>query len=192
MLAVTTCIHYAAAYGTHEHAQLSTGTGAIMTIDVLLPELRAYALSLSKHRHDSEDLVQDAIERALRSDKRPKPLADLRPWMFRIIRNLHVDETRKKRVRMEYSNTQSRLSIDLTQSHDHAEDITVRTTFATLPPAMREVLFLVDVMGMKYAEAAKIMDVPHGTVMSRISRARRALIEAIEATPEQANKDTKR
>ncbi|MGR3713004.1 MAG: RNA polymerase sigma factor [Shimia sp.] len=163
-----------------------------MTIDFLLPELRAYALSLSKHRHDSEDLVQDAIERALRSDKRPKPLADLRPWMFRIIRNLHVDETRKKRVRMEYSNTQSRLSIDLAQSHNHAEDITVRTTFATLPTAMREVLFLVDVMGMKYAEAAEIMDVPHGTVMSRISRARRALIEAIEATPEQANKDTKR
>ncbi|SMP29037.1 RNA polymerase sigma factor [Shimia sagamensis] len=163
-----------------------------MTLDVLLPELRAYALSLSKHRHDSEDLVQDAIERALRSDKRPKPLADLRPWMFRIIRNLHVDETRKKRVRMEYSNTQSRLSIDLTQSHDHAEDITVRTTFATLPPAMREVLFLVDVMGMKYAEAAEIMEVPHGTVMSRVSRARRALIEAIEATPERANKDTKR
>ena len=163
-----------------------------MTLDVLLPELRAYALSLSKHRHDSEDLVQDAIERALRSDKRPKSLADLRPWMFRVIRNLHVDETRKKRVRMEYSNTQSRLSIDLTQSHDHAEDITVRTTFATLPPAMREVLFLVDVMGMKYAEAAEIMDVPHGTVMSRVSRARRALIEAIEATPEQANKDTKR
>ncbi|MFY0660261.1 MAG: RNA polymerase sigma factor [Shimia sp.] len=163
-----------------------------MTIDVLLPELRAYALSLSKHRHDSEDLVQDAIERALRSDKRPKPLADLRPWMFRIIRNLHVDETRKKRVRMEYSNMQSRLSSDLTQSHNHAEDMTVRMTYATLPAAMREVLFLVDVMGMKYAEAAEIMDVPHGTVMSRVSRARRALIKAMQAGPEGADEDTKK
>lgn len=162
-----------------------------MTIEVLLPELRAYALSLSKNRHDSEDLVQDAVERALRSKNCPKPIKELRPWLFRIIRNLHVDEARKNQVRREYSSTQSRLSIDLTQSQDHAEGVAVRMTFATLPAPMREVLFLVDVMGMKYAEAAEIMDVPHGTVMSRVSRARRALIKAMEADPDQGERDTK-
>lgn len=163
-----------------------------MTIEVLLPELRAYAMSLVKNRHDSEDLVQDAVERALRSDTCPKLVKDLRPWLFRTIRNLHVDEARKNRVRTEYSNAQSRLSFDLTQSQDHADGVAVRTTFATLPAPMREVLFLVDVMGMKYAEAAEIMDVPHGTVMSRVSRARRALIKTMQAGPDGADGDTER
>lgn len=68
-----------------------------MTIEVLLPELRAYALSLAKNLHDSEDLVQDAVVRAMRSDNCPKLVKDLRPWLFRIIRNLHVDEARKEK-----------------------------------------------------------------------------------------------
>ena len=160
-----------------------------MALETLLPELRAYARSLAKNPHDSEDLVQDAIERALRSENCPVLVQDLRPWMFRVIRNLHLDELRKRRVRMEYSTAQKRLSSDLMQAGDHAEGVALRMTFETLPAQMREVLFLVDVMGMKYAEAAAIMDVPHGTVMSRVSRARRTLIDAMQAGPDHADKD---
>ncbi len=162
----------------------------MIQFETLLPELRAYARSVSQNRDDAEDLVQDAIERALRSASRPSPLKELRPWMFRVIRNLHLDEMRKRRVRREYSATQSRLSIDLSQSQDHADGVAVRMTFETLPAQMREVLFLVDIMGMKYAEAAEIMGVPNGTVMSRVSRARKALIEALQASPDCAVKDT--
>jgi RNA polymerase sigma-70 factor (ECF subfamily) len=71
--------------------------------------------------------------------------------------------------------------VDLAQSSDPANDILVRLTFDQLAAPLREVLFLVDVMGMKYAEAAEVMNVPTGTVMSRISRARRTLIEAMRA-----------
>uniref|UniRef100_UPI00259AE841 sigma factor-like helix-turn-helix DNA-binding protein n=1 Tax=uncultured Sulfitobacter sp. TaxID=191468 RepID=UPI00259AE841 len=63
---------------------------------------------------------------------------------------------------------------------DTARDVLIRLAFEKLPPETREVLCLVDIMGLKYAEAAKVMDVPNGTVMSRISRARKALLEIVD------------
>lgn len=150
----------------------------------LMPEFLAYARSITSASDSSEDLVQDAIERALRSDNKPSVLEELRPWMFRVIRNLHYDELRKLRVRREYSAGMGRLSEESMQTGDHARDVLIRRAFEKLPPDTREVLFLVDVMGLKYAEAAKVMDVPNGTVMSRLSRARRALLELVEGPSE--------
>ena len=71
-------------------------------LEILLPELRAYARSISSGPDEAEELVQDAVVRSLKADGRPGRLADLRPWMFRVIRNLHFDELRKLRVRREY------------------------------------------------------------------------------------------
>ncbi|MSU88459.1 sigma-70 family RNA polymerase sigma factor [Rhodobacteraceae bacterium 2CG4] len=153
---------------------------SLSQMEILLPALRAYAISIASSRHDAEDLVQDAIERALRSDGRPARLEELRPWMFRVIRNLHYDELRKIRVRREYLAAGKRLSDGAGATPDVARDILIRRAFEKLPPEVREVLFLVDVMGLKYAEAAQVMDVPQGTVMSRISRARRALLRLVE------------
>ncbi|WP_289091317.1 RNA polymerase sigma factor [uncultured Sulfitobacter sp.] len=148
-------------------------------IEILLPELRAYATAICQSRDAAEDLVQDAVERGLRSDRRPELLEELRPWMFRVIRNLHYDELRKRRVRREYSAEEKRLS-DEAGGPDTARDVLIRLAFEKLPPETREVLCLVDIMGLKYAEAAKVMDVPNGTVMSRISRARRALLDVVD------------
>jgi len=153
-------------------------------LQILLPELHAYARSITSVSDSAEDLVQDAIERALRSDNEPSVLDELRPWMFRVIRNLHFDELRKLRVRREYSAGLGRLSEESMQTADHARDVLIRRAFEKLPPDTREVLFLVDIMGMKYAEAAKVMDAPNGTVMSRLSRARRALLELVEGSSE--------
>ncbi|WP_120502058.1 sigma-70 family RNA polymerase sigma factor [Roseovarius sp. EL26] len=155
---------------------------SLSQFEVLLPELRAYARSIAERAEDAEDLVQDAIERALRSDAQPNRLEELRPWMFRVIRNLYYDELRKRRVRREYSDGFKRFSQEQTHLSDHVRDITIRQAFDQLPPAMREILFLVDIMGMKYAEAAVVLDVPNGTVMSRISRARRALLELVNGS----------
>jgi len=155
---------------------------SISKIETLLPELRAYARSISAHAEDAEDLVQDAIERALRSDAQPSLLPELRPWMFRVIRNLHYDELRKRRVRREYSSSLARLSYEVGHTGDHARDVLIRREFEKLAPETREVLFLVDIMGMKYAEAAQVMNVPNGTVMSRISRARRALLKLVDGS----------
>lgn len=152
-------------------------------IEILLPEFRAYALSICASPDDAEDLVQDAMERALRSDTRPRRLNELRPWMFRVIRNLHYDELRKRRVRREYLEAEKRLS-DEAGTSTAARDVLIRLAFEKLPPDTREVLCLVDVMGLKYAEAAEVMDVPAGTVMSRISRARKALLDLVEGSAE--------
>ena len=149
--------------------------------EVLLPEFRAYATAICASSNDAEDLVQDAIERALRSNSRPTVLGELRPWMFRVIRNLHYDELRKRRVRREYLAAEKRLSHEAGTS-DVARDVLIRMAFEKLSPDMREVLCLVDIMGLKYAEAANVMNVANGTVMSRISRARKALLALVEGT----------
>ncbi len=153
-------------------------------LERLLPELRAYALFVLDSVDDAQDLVQDAIERALRSAARPRLLAELRPWMFRVIRNLHYDELRKRRVRREYSAGLGRLSFEALQTSDHAKDILIRRAFEKLPAEAREILFLVDVLGMKYNEAAQVIDIPSGTVMSRLSRARRALLALVDGSGE--------
>ncbi|CUH58844.1 RNA polymerase sigma factor CnrH [Thalassobacter stenotrophicus] len=154
---------------------------SLTQIEVLLPEFRAYAIAICAYSDDAEELVQDAIERALRTENRPTVLDELRPWMFRVIRNLHYDDLRKRRVRREYLAAEKRLFNEAGPS-DVARDILIRMAFEKLPPDMREVLCLVDIMGLKYAEAANVMSVANGTIMSRISRARKALLALVEGT----------
>lgn len=154
---------------------------SLTQIELLLPELRAYATAICASSNDAEDLVQDAIERALRTEERPTIIDELRPWMLRVIRNLHYDELRKRRIRREYLAAERRFS-DEAGTSDAARDILIRIAFEKLPPDMREVLCLVDIMGLKYAEAADVMNVANGTVMSRVSRARKALLALVEGT----------
>ncbi|WP_112323544.1 RNA polymerase sigma factor [Oceanibium sediminis] len=155
--------------------------GSLSQIEVLLPELRAYARSICEGHDAAEDLVQDSIERSLKSRSTPNTLSALRPWMFRVIRNLYYDELRKRRVRREYVAAEKRLSSHGAPVPDHARDVLLRLGFRRLPPDKREVLFLVDIMGLKYAEAAQVMGVADGTVMSRLSRARKALREMVDS-----------
>lgn len=131
----------------------------------------------------AEDLVHDAVVRALQSGSAPKQIADLRSWMFRIIKNLFIDEKRKERVQREYSIPQNRLSnIEPAHTGDPVEVLMVRQAYAELALRDREILCLVDILGLTYAEAAAVIDVPVGTVMSRVSRARRAMIKRLGET----------
>ncbi len=143
-------------------------------------ELAAYARAISQDPALAEDLVNDGIERALRAPEPPDRLENLRPWLFRIIRNLHLDELRKRRVRMEYAQAHVRLYGDDLSGRRDTEDALVRLAFEKLKPEQRELLFLVDVMGLRYAEAADVLAVPLGTIMSRVSRARQALLALVD------------
>ncbi len=150
---------------------------------MLQPELLAYARSLTLDISGAENLVHDAVVRTLQSSSAPKQIADLRPWMFRIIKNLFIDEKRKERVHREFSIAQNRLSdIEPAQAGDPVEALMVRQAYAKLAPREREILCLVDILGLTYAQAAAVIDVPVGTVMSRVSRARRAMIERMGET----------
>ncbi len=152
-------------------------------LTALRPELMAFAASLTLDTGEAEDLAHDAVVRALQSGSSPEQIADLRPWMFRIVKNLFIDRKRKERVRWEYSIAQNRLSdIEPARTGDPIEALMVRQAYAKLAPRDREILCLVDVLGLTYAEAAAVTDVPVGTVMSRVSRARRAMIERLGET----------
>lgn len=85
-------------------------------------------------------------------------------------------------MRREYIQAQERLSDGLSSHPDVARDTLLRIAFDKLPPNAREILFLVDIMGTKYSEAAKIIGVQNGTVMSRVSRARRQLLELVDGS----------
>ncbi|HVZ68642.1 MAG TPA: RNA polymerase sigma factor [Rhizomicrobium sp.] len=143
----------------------------------LLPRLRRFALSLTGNAADADDLVQDTVEKALRNLHRWEEGTRLDSWMFRIAQNLWIDNVRSKRVRN---------AVPLEEHHggasDGARDAEARLTFAdtckalaSLPEEQRVVVSLVLVDGMAYREAAEILEVPIGTVTSRLARAREAL-----------------
>ena len=162
-----------------------------MTVDprhqmiLFLPRLRRFARALSGSGPDADDLVQATCERALRSLDQWTPGTRLDSWMFRIMRNHHIDERRKSRSiaeepieeRFDLASEDGR---DVTASRLHLAAVSQR--IAALPEEQRSVLILVCVEDLGYREAADILGIPIGTVMSRLARARQVLIRA-EAMP---------
>ena len=148
-----------------------------------LPRLRRFALSLTGNRADADDLVQDTIERALRNLHQWQQGTKLDSWMFRIAQNLWIDAMRARRVRAVVSNDPDAAA---NVAVDGARDAEARLTFVDtvraldeLPEEQRTVVSLIVIDGMSYREAADILDVPVGTVTSRLARARMALAERI-------------
>ena len=148
-------------------------------IAALLPRLRRFALSLTGKRADADDLVQDTIERALRNLHQWQQGTRLDSWMFRIAQNLWIDQTRARRVRAVASHDPDAAENVAT---DGARDAEARLAFADtvkalaeLPEEQRVVVGLVLVDGMSYREAADVLNVPMGTVTSRLARARTTL-----------------
>lgn len=152
-------------------------------IEVYLPRLFGYALSLTGDRDGARDLVQDCALKALSAGRIPSDEAAYRAWLFRILRNAFLDRRRRREpVQLADGEAESIPDADGTWSRDDRviSVLTVRLGMAKLSPAHREVLALVDIGGFTYAETAALIGVPHGTVMSRISRARQALLSAID------------
>jgi len=145
----------------------------------LHPELLAYARSLTLDTAAAEDLVHDALLRAFQSDTAPRDPDELRPWAFRVLKNLFLDVQRRHKVRVEHSRSQAQLTSGQ-RAPDPVEILVVRQAYGRLSPRDREILCLIDILGFTYAEASRIIDIPMGTVMSRISRARRSMIELMQ------------
>lgn len=144
----------------------------------IVPRLRRYARALTGSPFDADDLVQSALEKALRSAHQWAPGTRLDSWMFCIIRSVRIDQLRKRTespldTELQETALQSLDGVRIIESRLMLE--AVRRCFATLSEDQREVLHLVCVEGMSYREAAEVLDVPLGTVMSRLARARLAL-----------------
>jgi len=147
------------------------------SLDRFLPEMRAYARAVAAPGQDADDLVHDAVERALRAGRRPDDAGRTRYWLFRIIRNLSIDETRRRRVRDALRDVIE--SFAPHRAPDVVGDLALREALGRLTPPMRDAVICVDVLGLTYEEAAARLKTPPGTVLSRVSRGRRALIDAL-------------
>lgn len=145
-------------------------------IVVLLPRLRRFARGLSATQDDADDLVQAACERALRSIDSFEPGTRLDSWMFRIVRNLWIDQTRRTHLESLDENAAEIVGDDGPRIIDARLELAdLRERIAALPSHQREVLILVCVEDLSYRDTAEILNVPVGTVMSRLARARQAL-----------------
>jgi len=163
-----------------------TGGSVEDQLVAFLPNLRRFAISLCRSRDLADDLVQMACERALANAASFHEGTRFDAWMFRILRNLWIDDARRKKT----AGPQE----DIEAHHEIAgisgdREVEARLTLKSVAEAIeglveeqREVLLLVCVEELSYKEAAEVLGVPIGTVMSRLARARKNLAEAAGIT----------
>ncbi|MBL8655660.1 MAG: RNA polymerase sigma factor [Alphaproteobacteria bacterium] len=151
----------------------------------LLPRLRRFARGLAGVPDQADDLVQAACERALTRIDQWQPGTRLDSWMFRIVQTIWLDERRAVKVRtgegrIDAEMAEDELAFDGGRGLEaHMTYEAVRAAMATLPEDQRAVLVLVCVEGQSYKEAAAALDIPIGTVMSRLARARAGLVKRL-------------
>jgi RNA polymerase sigma-70 factor (ECF subfamily) len=145
----------------------------------LLPKLRRFAFSLCGTAHDADDLVQTAVERALRSEGRWQADTRLDSWMYKLMQNLWIDQARQSRTRGVSAPLEAALAVvgdDARVLLDARASAAIAiAAFARLSPEIRAAASLVILNGHSYREAADALGVPLGTIMSRVARARRSL-----------------
>src|ERR1035437_4126084 len=138
-----------------------------------IPRLRRYARALAGDSHRADDLVQDTLERALTKFHLWRHGSDLRAWMFTIMHNVFINQLKARRELALDDAVEDGL-----QSAPQSDPLELRdldTALRRLPVEQREVLLLVGLEQLSYAEASQALDVPVGTVMSRLSRGRERL-----------------
>jgi len=145
-------------------------------IVTLLPRLRRFARNLTRDPHDADDVVQIAVERALTRLDQWRSGARLDSWMFKIVRNAWIDELRSRGRRGKiFLAAEAGENIGTDSMARETELLSVQSAMARLPEDQREAVSLVLVEGLPYREAAEVLDVPIGTLTSRLARGREAL-----------------
>lgn len=168
-------------------ATLTVDEFETMTTEISQP-LMAAALRLTRRRHDAEDLVQEALFRALRSLKSFRKGSRFRAWMFRILHNVFINRIRRENMAPNAVDPADLSPPDVAHPvpdigrieelpglTDHHVDDRVKAALDDLPDTFRVPLVLFALGDMSYAEIAETLDIPIGTVMSRLHRARRHL-----------------
>jgi RNA polymerase sigma-70 factor (ECF subfamily) len=148
----------------------------------ILPKMQRFARTLTGSRDDADDLVQQACERFLRKPESSNSVTCLESWMYRVIHNAWIDEKRSMRTKIS-----DPLEAGLDVAGENGEHVVgirstlarVRLEMARLPAEQRAALMLVCVDGLSYQDAAGILSIPVGTLMSRLSRARLALAASL-------------
>jgi RNA polymerase sigma factor (sigma-70 family) len=145
-------------------------------IAALLPRLRRFARSITFHREDADDVVQIAVERALTRSAQWEPGSRLDSWMFRIVKNAWIDEVRARARRDQlFAPEEEGEHVGDDRAEAHQQRMAIEQALRRLSEEHRMVVGLVLVDGMPYKEAAEVLDIPMGTLTSRLARAREAL-----------------
>lgn len=145
-------------------------------IAALLPRLRRFGRTLARHPEDADDLVQIAVEKALTHTEQWRPGTRLDSWIFRIMQNAWIDETRMRERRSQtFVDEEAGEAIGINTTDAQIDAIAVRKAVAQLGDDQRVVVGLVLVEGLPYQEAADVLGIPLGTLTSRLARARDAL-----------------
>jgi RNA polymerase sigma-70 factor (ECF subfamily) len=145
-------------------------------IVTLLPRLRRFARNLTRNPHDADDVVQIAVERALTRLDQWRSDARLDGWMFKIVRNAWIDELRSRGRRGKvFLAAEAGENVGTDSMARETELLSVQSAMARLPEDQREAVSLVLVEGLPYREAAEVLDIPIGTLTSRLARGREAL-----------------
>jgi RNA polymerase sigma-70 factor (ECF subfamily) len=148
-----------------------------------LPRLRRYARALMRDPDAADDLVQDCMERALLRLDNWQTGESPRRWLFTVMHHLFVDQMRKAGRRLEAHQTAARELDEPAAEPSQMEALATREVvdaLQELAPERREAIVLVAVEGMSYAEAATLLGIPTGTLMSRIARGREDLRNALD------------
>ena len=150
-------------------------------IEEQIPRLRRYARALTGDRSLADDLVQDTLERALSRFHLWRHGSDLRAWMFTIMHNIFVNQART-RMRHQHEALETSAAVESMRARepDWLELRDLDSALAQLPHEQRAVLLLVGLEQLTYEEAARVLQVPIGTVMSRLSRGRERLRMVLE------------
>lgn len=143
----------------------------------LLPALRRYALALARHESDADDLVQEALLRGHEKRLRFRVGGNLKSWLMGIMHNAFIDGKRQEQARRLRETAHFELQdLQISAPQEAALRLSqLRSAFFSLPTEQREALTLVAIEGMTYAAAARISDVPIGTLISRVARGRASL-----------------
>ena len=152
----------------------------------LIPNLRRFAGKLTGSSDDGDDLVQSTLERALFKQHQLRGVEEIRSWVFSILHSVWFNELRARKVRRGSGFVDTESLVDTSgASNPEAQQVSVQISrlIAELPEAQRAVLLLVDVEGLSYQEVSEVVGIPKGTVMSRLARARKKLLDAMAQGP---------
>ncbi len=159
-----------------------------------LPNLRRFALSLCRSKDTADDLVQITVERAFAGRAGFDPTTRLDAWLFRILRNAWIDMVRRNKTRgteIDIADAPDARSVDGEKTVETSLMLqSARAAIDRLPPDQREVIVLICVEELTYREAAEILAIPIGTVMSRLARARIAIAQVLGINPPMARSPT--
>ena len=146
----------------------------------MLPRLRRLAHGLARSQADADDLTQATAERALLARRQWQPGTRLDAWLFRIMRNLWIDTARAANRRNRWlapAEAGEQVGVDpVPQMEAKVELMYLMDALCALPDEQREAVALVTIDGLSYREAAAILDIPIGTLTSRLSRGRETLV----------------